>query len=582
MRKSFLKSIFLLAILMLFRSFSPDVEASDGQSSANDHPLIAKAHDVFARVAAAADKPGDRYPTLAIASEKDDIWAKSLEDGRVVLSQRALEVCYHGVSDQVGSARLAFIIGHEIAHLAKGDFWHNAVSEFMDRYESEEKGLKELNKIVRDFETIKVRELRADSYGLLYAFMAGYAPDVIVNRSDTNFFREWANQLSGRIAYNDKLYPSAKQRADFLLGYLENIKVQIAVFELGLRFYQKGDYNEALECLTYFRRQFPCREVFNNIGLIYYQKAFSSLAVHNPKKAYRFKLATVVDTETRAEFGTRGIATTDDFNQNIEYSIDSFEAARIRDNHYIPARVNLASALILDGDYSRALAVSKEAIKIKKDDQNALHNFAIALYLFGHTENIRTTEKVVEVLNNIIEEDLTYPYHLNALYNLGTIFSEQGKESKAEKVWRKYLKTGPMEGFADRILIKIGKTSKKLSKENYRSTYQIPPPIKIGYANRETKKKLNDFSKISVELTTAEATYYTKDAVKVLVMRGFVKHVETPAKKTTKLSDILVQYGRPNRIIAAASGLQIYVYDKFALDIRDDTVLKVIYIKEID
>ena len=582
MRKSLLKSIFLLAILMLFRSFSPDVEASDGQSSANYHPLIAKAHDVFARVAAAADKPGDRYPTLVIAPEKDDIWAKSLEDGRVVLSQRALEVCYHGVSDQVGSARLAFIIGHEIAHLAKGDFWHNAVSEFMERYDSEDKGLKELNKIVRGFETIKVRELRADSYGLLYAFMAGYDPDVVVNRSDTNFFREWANQLSGRIAYNDKLYPSAKQRADFLLGYLENIKVQIAVFELGLRFYQKGDYDEALECLTYFRSQFPCREVFNNIGLIYLQKAFNSLAIHNPEKAYRFKLATVVDTETRAEFGTRGIESSDDINRTIESAIESFEAARLRDLHYIPARVNLASALILYGDYSRAIAVSKEAINLKKDDRNALHNFAIALYLFGRNENIGTTEKAVEVLNNIIEEDLTYPYHLNALYNLGTIFSEQGKESKAEKVWCKYLKAGPVEGFADRIIKKIGKMPEKTSKENYRSTYQIPPPIKIGYANRETKKKLNDFSKISVELTTAEATYYTKDAVKVLVMRGFVKHVETPAKKATKLSDILVQYGRPNRIISAASGLQIYVYENFALDIRDDKVLKVIYIKEID
>ena len=327
-----------------------------------------------------------------------------LEDGRIVLSQKALEVCYHGVSDQVGSARLAFIIGHEIAHLAKGDFWHKAVSEFMERYDSEEKGLKELNKIVRDFETIKVRELRADSYGLLYAFMAGYDPDVIVNRSDTNFFREWANQLSGRIAYNDKLYPSAKQRADFLLGYLENIKVQIAVFELGLRFYQKGDYDEALECLTYFRSQFPCREVFNNIGLIYLQKAFNSLAIHNPEKAYRFKLATVVDTETRAEFGTRGIESSDDINRTIESAIESFEAARLRDLHYIPARVNLASALILYGDYSRAIAVSKEAINLKKDDRNALHNFAIALYLFGRNENIGTTEKAVEVLNNIIEE----------------------------------------------------------------------------------------------------------------------------------------------------------------------------------
>ncbi len=69
MRKSLLISIFLLTIMVLFRSFSHDAQGSDGRSSADDHPLAAKAHDVFARVAAAADKPGDRYPTLVIAPE---------------------------------------------------------------------------------------------------------------------------------------------------------------------------------------------------------------------------------------------------------------------------------------------------------------------------------------------------------------------------------------------------------------------------------------------------------------------------------------------------------------------------------
>ena len=580
MRKSLLISIFFLAITVLFRFYSPLAEGSGGQPAEHHSPLAAKARDVFARVAAAADKPGDRYPTLVISPDKVQIWAKCLEDGRIVLSQKALEVCYHGVTDQVGSARLAFIIGHEIAHLAKGDFWHRAVSEFMRRFDSEEKGLKELNKIVGDFETIKVRELRADSYGLLYAFMAGYDPDFIVNRTGTNFFRDWADQLSGKIAYKDKLYPSANQRADFLLGYLENIKMEIAVFELGLRFYQTGDYDDALECLIYFRRQFPCREVFNNIGLVYYQKAFSSLTDYNPSKAYRFKLATVVDSETRAAPRTRGIATGDDFNRNIKSAIDSFETARAKDHHYIPARVNLASALILDGDYSGALAVSKEAIKIKKDDQHALHNFAVALYLFGRTENIGTTEKAVEILNDILSKNSAYPHHLDALYNLGAIYFEQGKDSKAEILWRRYLKDGPIEGFTDWIVKKVGKTYKKPRKEKYQSTYQVPPPIGIGHADREIKNKLNDFTKISLELPASEASYYIKDGVKVLVVRGYVKHVEIPTTKTIKLSDVLLRYGRPYRIVPAASGIQTFVYEKFALDIRDDKVIKVLYINE--
>ncbi len=96
--------------------------------------------------------------------------------------------------------------------------------------------------------------------------------------------------------------------------------------------------------------------------------------------------------------------------------------------------MNLASALILAGDYSRALALSKEAIKIKKDDQNALHNYAIALYLFGRNENIGTTEKAVEILNDILDENPAYPYHLNALYNLGThIFMSREKNQRLKK-----------------------------------------------------------------------------------------------------------------------------------------------------
>jgi tetratricopeptide (TPR) repeat protein len=204
------------------------------------------------------------------------------------------------------------------------------------------------------------------------------------------------------------------------------------------------------------------------------------------------------------------------------------------------------------------------------------------LYLFGRNENIGTSEKAKEILNKVITSKPGYPHQINALYNLGTILFEQGKESKAEKLWRRYLKVSPSEGYANRIEQIIGKTHKEPRKMNYQSFYRIAPPIKLGHANRKTKKILNDFSKISVELSSAEATYYTKDAVKVLVVRGSVEHVETPAAKATKLSEILQSYGNPNRIISAASGHQTFVYDRFALDIRDNAVFKVLYFKVTD
>lgn len=544
-----------------------------GSLTHNDHPLVAQAHEVFKRVAAAADKPGDRYPKLLIVPNKRDPWALCLKDGGIVLSQKALEFCYNGVPQPIGASRLAFVLGHEIAHLAKGDFWHAEISEFISHYDSQTIGLEKFRQLVKDPGVIRNRELQADYHGMLYAFMAGYDPRVIIKQKDVNFFAGWTNQLIGKIAYDEQSYPSPKLRANHLLVLLENINFQIELFELGLRLYQKGDYDTALAFLMRVQRQLPSREILNDIGLIHFQKAMDALSCFDNERAQRFKLASVLDTEIRA--GIRGDANAcqKTYKKAISSAITNFQEACRRDVHYVPARVNLATSYILIGDYSNALAVLDQAGKIVKDDLNVLNNNAVALYLFGGSKQIDTTKQSLEILRATLRAD---PDNPTALYNLGSILFEQNRHLDAKNKWLDFLNQEPRGRYAARVRRILGKAANNIRKKKP-AGYHVVSPIKLGLQNEDARKQLEVFAATDFDTIGLDGIFYSNGAVKTLVTRGFVQFVEVADEKRTKLSEIISRYGRPNRIIATAAGLQTYVYEKFAVDIKRDRVTKVLY-----
>jgi tetratricopeptide (TPR) repeat protein len=580
-----MKSIFLSLICSLFivPGIAP-VWAQAGSSlqwyqkvygslAESDHPLVAQAHEVFAHVAAAADKPGDRYPRLLIVPSKKDPWALCLKDGGIVLSQKALEFCYKGVPSSIGASRLAFVLGHEIAHLAKGDFWHAEISEFISHYDSQTIGLERFRQLVKDPSVIRSRELQADYHGMLYSFMAGYDPRVIVKQKDVNFFVGWTNQLVGKIAYDEQSYPSAKLRANHLLVLLDNINFQIELFELGLRLYQKGDYDTAMEYLMRVRRQLPSREILNDIGLIFFQTAMDELSCYDNERAQRHKLSTVLDTEIRAGIRGDADACQKAFNIAINSAITNFQEACIRDAHYIPARVNLASAYILNGDYSNALATLDQIGKAGQGEQNVLNNKAVALYLFGGSNKIDTTKQALEMLETILRDD---PGHPAALYNLGSMLFEQNRHLDAKNKWLDFLNQEPNGYYAASARRILGNAASKNHKKRP-AGYHVVSPIKLGLLNEDVKKKLEVFSAIDFDTIGLDGISYSHGDVKVLVSRGFVQFVEVADEKRTKLSKILSRYGRPDRIIATAAGLHTYVYKKFAVDIQKDRVIKVLH-----
>ncbi len=108
-----------------------------------------------------------------------------------------------------GDARLAFLLGHELAHLAKDDFsigprsWRS--KNIQDggpppaaggNAEANRRRDGRVRQAIRDI--VRIKELQADSYGLIYMTVAGYDPAVIVRAA--SFFEQWVRQLPHAVA----------------------------------------------------------------------------------------------------------------------------------------------------------------------------------------------------------------------------------------------------------------------------------------------------------------------------------------------------------------------------------------------
>lgn len=144
--------------------------ATYGEVRPEQDPRVATAHRVFERMRAMADKNSKRLPKLVVVDSRADPWAIALPTGHIVLSKQAVAICHQQVTPAEAEARLAFVLGHELAHLAHDDFWHHEVHSFLATHTD----TRPLAEFLGAHKATKERELEADDKGFIYAALAGY------------------------------------------------------------------------------------------------------------------------------------------------------------------------------------------------------------------------------------------------------------------------------------------------------------------------------------------------------------------------------------------------------------------------
>ena len=404
-------------------------------------PKVQRAHDIFARVRLSAESPIGLTPNLKIINSDGKPWAVALPDGYIILSRAALKICYQNVTEKTGDARLAFVLGHEIAHLTNGDFWHRQIY-FAAAGEPGSASLKKIRRTVRTMagisnengeedwlDVIKTKELQADDGGFLYASLAGFRTDQIFtkNNQGENFLDYWVAQTR---TVEDKLHLGPQERADYLRHRFNAITTRVELFNSGVRLAHLGRLEDAKYFFEEFQKSFPASQVHNNLGFVYLQLARK----HMPAELrYRFWLNTVMENTPPLLVRSRGIRTKMPAlaTKNLDRAIDYFSRANKASPGNISTSLNLATTYLYTGEFYKAQALLRAATKLAPGDNRIQELKALALY--QQDDDIDMWPKAVEILSGL---DLP-----SARYNLAQLHEERGRTEQADTLRKNLLES---------------------------------------------------------------------------------------------------------------------------------------------
>jgi tetratricopeptide (TPR) repeat protein len=528
-------------------------------------PRVQQAQVVFGRVKNAADKTDDRSPRLFVidcdAGSKP--FAMALPDNSVVINTDTLDICYGGVDQQEGDPRLAFILGHELAHLAEKDFKHRKAFLAIRKYGPE----KTQQKLIEDFKLLdtkraqryKDEEITADRKGALYAAMAGYDISPLFSKGN-DFLRRWVEQVGvGNFYDDDPRHPSMAKRIQFVRSQLQEVIKNVELFRTGVLLLQTGNFEDARAAFLEFEKVYPAREVYNNIGVCYFNSAQYLLIQGFNKEYLRFRLYTTIDYSTSAERFRGTESDKEKINKYLEKAETYFREAAKRDKLDKSCRYNLSAALILREKYPEALEVCDSILARDPGDVNALNNKAIAFY-YSNEKDPETARRAIGLLEKANQLE---PENLEVLYNLGSL-----KKTGARAYWEKYLKlpTIPRDNFYDHVYREIKGTVPPPLKAT--DAPNLPVGITVGMDFTTVEEKWGKENAKEFDLALFSISVLVKDDIRVVALEGEVVIVEKQLSKAGKMEKLLERFGPPQRVVRHSNG-NFFVYENMGFSIKE-------------
>ncbi|WP_179131310.1 tetratricopeptide repeat protein [Candidatus Entotheonella palauensis] len=418
--------------------------------TAADDPRVERAHDIFERILHAAGRTLGVVPRLFILKRDPMNIALpiAIPDGWVIISKGTLDICYR---DPVyGDDRLAFVLAHELAHQLKGDFWHmqffQALEASKSRGDQPRQTLEEIGLGLRRTDDIWAKELQADEHGIVYAAMAGFRTHaMITGDGQVNFFQEWVDALNPErvgAAYQGKSHPAPQQRVTAVKARLHQVVSKTDAFEIGLHFYQAGEYARAIRAFEKFLEYFPSREVYLNLAASHHQLALQLRQMQQPEnRLLPFKLSLAVDPDTRARRITfrRTQRPQVRFQEHVDKAIGFYEMAKSLDPNYALSYNNLGCAYIVNGEPFKAIATLQDGLKLSPDAPEMLNNLGAAFF----QANLADLAKSHLHKASILDANYAAP-----LFNLGKVAYEERQRGEARRHWRAYLRLDAVSPWA--------------------------------------------------------------------------------------------------------------------------------------
>lgn len=265
--------------------------------------------------------------------------ADNLDRSRLLMDEDLFDVCRE--ADKNSGAALAFVLAHEMAHFY---LRHATFRNFAGQKQA----------TVAEAESSQ-QEGEADQKGLLFAYLAGYDPEPVL---DALF-----DKLYGRYNLADRLpgYPAKTARQQATKRSAPEFRTYGYLFAVGHALYCRETFAEAARCFEYVYTRYPLKEAYNNFGVCRLQEV---LRLKKKTPMSYFALPFEVDPRNRLlRLSERGNATDGAVTPLLDEASAAFRQAIAMDKIYQPAYLNGAIAGLLADNPYLALGVLDELMQ---------------------------------------------------------------------------------------------------------------------------------------------------------------------------------------------------------------------------
>jgi tetratricopeptide (TPR) repeat protein len=433
--------------------------------SPEEDPRVKEADEIFKRLLLGWEETRIAPQLHVVRSDKGP-WAASLDDGTILLSREAIEVCWKG--SKGGPDRLAFVLGHELAHQRADHLWHRRFFRLAGQQPPQVQGrlLGGIGLNQLEVGDLEAKEIQADREGLLMMAMVGFDPQRVVGEG-SRFFEEWIESIWGQpCGKGADTGDCEKAKARFeraRVQWKETAKAA-AVFDLGVQAYVAGKFETARKYFEIYGRAFPRREVHNDIGLthvgealVFRKKLLDQGEDLGPGFVYPYILEEgpgLPRVKSRGpEPGTRGgpnletVRWKKEMERHLSEAVQSFERAGKIDPADRPTYWNLASTHLLMANGALAYGVIAGTY-VKRFGQDPAAGMLLALSAYFDNQ----PEKGLVLLDKSVSEaglELLPLVKINRAVYLGATGAAEAE--KAE--WKEIADFGRKQG--DEILFRL-------------------------------------------------------------------------------------------------------------------------------
>ncbi|KPA13961.1 TPR repeat-containing protein [Candidatus Magnetomorum sp. HK-1] len=182
---------------------------------------------------------------------------------------------------------------------------------------------------------------------------------------------------------------------------------------------------------------------------------------------------------------------------------------------------------------------------------------------------------VSKILKDVIQKN---PNFSDACFNLARIQHERGRYAASKENWKNFLRLEPSSVFAKCIQSLYGKAV--ISGQYKNIPFEEKNPVKFGEIDAIAQKQLKDFNKQILKIGAIYCELYTLNDIQAIALDDVVEVVEAPVTVNIDLASLHSKYGNPVVTFKSISGKKTLLFKRFAVDVLDGIVNKVIHFEE--